>query len=421
MTATAGRRDGPDRHEVRTVAACFTAYGAVFFDRLAPLFLVGAIAADLGAPSAAEGTLALLIGLGWAAAMPVAGFTAQRSSAHRRLVLALLLAAVAAALSVTATSWSAFIVLRGVSGLAAATGSPAVTSLAFTTIPAHRRGTSLGVVQSSPRLLGSLASPVVVTAVAVTAGWRSALLASALVLAASALVFHATLPTDIGREVPATRHTRRPVLRPGGTRQLRVCALASVVLLSWLTIFSQSAVALVAVWQDRSLAAAGAQVGLFGIGAGVAALLVPIASDRLGRGPALAVATVIGGVSGVVLATAMLTGTALPAPVSAGLMVGGGVAMGGLPLVISIVPAETVDHGDVGRALLLPIGLGEGLGAALLPAAAAVVAVHVGGAAVLGIAAAAVLLVGLSSRWVTPATHRPANGRVCALVRQRLT
>jgi hypothetical protein len=75
-----------------------------------------------------------------------------------------------------------------------------------------------------------------------------------------------------------------------------------------------------------------------------------------------------------------------------------GVAMGGLPLVISIIPAEAVATGDVGRALTGPIAGGEILGAAVLPALAAVVAVPLGQAWVLALTAIGVLgLVGISA------------------------
>ncbi|QBI21010.1 hypothetical protein ER308_16460 [Egibacter rhizosphaerae] len=56
----------------------------------------------------------------------------------------------------------------------------------------------------------------------------------------------------------------------------------------------------------------------------------------------------------------------------------GGVGMGGLPLVISIVPAEAVAEGEVSRALLVPIASAELLGAAALLLAAAAAAAAVG-------------------------------------------
>lgn len=65
--------------------------------------------------------------------------------------------------------------------------------------------------------------------------------------------------------------------------------------------------------------------------------------------------------------------------------------MGGLPLCISIVPAESVATGDVGRALTGPIFTGEVVGSAALPAVAAWAAASVGRPAVLMAGATGVL------------------------------
>ena len=85
-----------------------------------------------------------------------------------------------------------------------------------------------------------------------------------------------------------------------------------------------------------------------------------------------------------------------------------GVAMGGLPLVISIIPAEAVASGDVGRALAAPIIGAEILGGALLPAVALASAGWVGAPAILGVAAGLLLLVAASSFALRtpPHTHR---------------
>ena len=74
---------GPGR-ELATVAGSFLTYGSMFFNRLAPLHVVALIATELGVPSAAEGTLALLIGLGCSDAHRVGDDrTLRRSHPHR--------------------------------------------------------------------------------------------------------------------------------------------------------------------------------------------------------------------------------------------------------------------------------------------------------------------------------------------------
>lgn len=373
-----------------TVSVCFTVYGALFLDRLAPLFLVALIARDLGVPSAAEGTLALLIGVGYAAAMPIVRATSGRWRDQPRIRVTMLLTAAIGAMSAAAPGWAVFIVLRGISGLAAGAGAPAINVLVFTSSRDHRRGRNIGIVLSSTRWVGSFIAPIVVTAVTVATSWRIALIVSAALLAVST-IFLTRLqdPATHGRGRPPAPATF--ALHPGGRRNLAVCAVGCSVLLAWLVIWSQSGLALFESWLDMGPARAGQTMALFGISAGIASLAVPYASDRLGRRAALQGSSVLGGAGGVLLAIMAMVGTTPPAWALAAAVLASGVAMGGLPLVLALIPAETVATGDVSRGLLVPIAAAELIGAATMPALAAVLAARMGLASVLGIAAAAVL------------------------------
>lgn len=378
------------RNEVATVSGAFLLYGSVFFDRLAPLYLVGLVAADLGVPSRVEGTLALCIGLGWAAAMPLVRSTSGRWPDRTRILVAAGVGGTLSLLSAAAGGWLLFIVLRGLGGLAAASGAPSVTALVFGSAPADRRGRDLGIVQSSTRLLGSLVSPVVVTAVAVASGWRAAIVTSGVVLLVGAVVLALLVPPAPGGALGRPGH--RPFsYRHEGRRNVLLCAIGCGLLLGWLTIWSQSSVALLRTWLDVGPDLAGRYVGLFGFGAATAALLVPVVSDRIGRRAALALAGIVGGGGGLALGAMAAAGVRPPLVVVWAALFLAGTAMGGLPLCISIVPAESVATGDVGRALTGPIFTGEVVGSAALPAVAAWAAASVGRPAVLMAGATGVL------------------------------
>jgi hypothetical protein len=90
------------------------------------------------------------------------------------------------------------------------------------------------------------------------------------------------------------------------------------------------------------------------------------------RGAATAV---VGGFGGLAIGLFAAYGVVPPQPIVIATLVLSGVALGALPLVISIIPAEAVASGDVGRSLLWPIATGEVIGAAALPAVAAAAAV----------------------------------------------
>lgn len=261
-------------------------------------------------------------------------------------------------------------------------------------------------VQSSTRLLGSLISPAVVTAVAAAVDWRVALLVSSGFVVAGAITLVVLVPADPPPRDNAVA-TATPVLHPGGRRNIVVCTTSSIALVMWLIVVSQDAGPLLQAWLDLGVAEAGRLLALFGLGAWLATLVVPLASDRLGRRLALAVSSLVGGVAGlgVAIAANWSVGGLLTAAV---LMTFSGVAMGGLPLVISIIPAEAVASGDVGRALTAPIIGAEILGGAVLPAVALASAGWIGAPAILGVAAGLLLLVAASSFALRspPHTHR---------------
>lgn len=146
---------------------------------------------------------------------------------------------------------------------------------------------------------------------------------------------------------------------------------------------------------------AGRILSAFGVGAAVAALTIPLSSDRFGKGRALLLASVTGVVVGGTIAvlTAWGIGTVLVAVV---LVTLAGVAMGGLPLVISLIPAEAVRRGDVGRALSAPIVAAEIVGGALLPLGAFALASVVGLPTVIGGAAGLLGVLAAASRFLRP-------------------
>lgn len=382
--------------EVPTVTGTFPVLGSLFFDRLAPLYLVALIAEDLQVSSGQQGLLALTIGLGWAGSLVLARLASGRWGYRRRILVAAAGVSLLGVASAMAGSWTAFIVLRGLGGLLAGTAAPPITALAFAAAPVSRRGLDLGVVQSSTRLLGSLVSPVVVTAIAATFDWRAALLASSGFVTVSAVTLMLLVPSDSPPTEDNPVAAATPVFHPGGKRNILICTVSSVALVAWLTIVSQGAGQLLQGWLDLGVAEAGRLLGIFGLGAWLATLIFTLASDRIGRRAALTSCSLIGSIGGlgVAISAGGSAGSVLFATV---LMALAGVAMGGLPLTLSIIPAEAVATGDVGRALAAPIIGAEILGSAALPAIAFAAGGRVGLPIIFGTVAALLLLVAVSS------------------------
>ena len=146
----------PALREVPTVAGTFLAYGALFFDRLAPLYLVALIASDLSVSREGQGILALTIGVGWAGSMALARWASGRWGNRRRILVAAAGVSLLGAASALVTGWTAFVVLRGLGGLLA--GTARLRSRHCRSRQPRRTAGGSTLVWCSPRLVCSVVS-----------------------------------------------------------------------------------------------------------------------------------------------------------------------------------------------------------------------------------------------------------------------
>lgn len=355
----------------------------------------------MGVPAGGLGLLAAAIGLGWAAA-PFLARRTDRWPARTRLIAATVAGAAASVASAFSPTWTVLLVLRGLGALCAGTAAPALTSLLHAQAGPKRLGRDIGIVMSGPRLLGNLLAPALVTTIAVHYGWRAGLGASA-VLAAGGAVVLAVLVRG-GPPGEPERARRRVQYMPGGRRDVVLGTVATVAILAWMTVLAQNGLPMLTGWLDISAAAAGRLLAVFGFGAFAAAALVPALSDRIGRRPAILFACGVGGGAGLALGMLAASGALALAGVAAVLLGLSGMVLGALPVAASVLPAEAVAGGDVGRSMLAPMVGGEIVGAALVPLLVARFVSESGGAAA-GVAATALLVLAVVG--VAPALRRP--------------
>jgi hypothetical protein len=363
------------RAEARAVGGGALVFGTLFLDRLAPLYLIVIIREEEALGPGALAMIPLVIGIGWAVAMTVGRWTRGRWSDRSRIAIGAGGAALFHVASALVGAWPAFLVLRFLGGILAGTVAPPVTGLIFAWAPPRRRGLDAGIMFSSTRLLGSLVAPVLVLAVAVRAGWQTALLVSALLLLLATIAFLAVSPAGPARPSTAAdaverREQARTVLAPHGSRNVALATVFGILFAGWLTIVSQFGPSVVVSSLEVTPDRAGAIVGGFGIGGWIAALTVPALSDRIGRGGAVGGASAIGGTAALVLTYVLAAGPGSPTWVPTLLFALGGIALGALPLALSVIPGEAVLRGDPGGAVTWPVVGAEVIGAAVLPALA---------------------------------------------------
>ncbi|XVQ11290.1 MFS transporter [Spirillospora sp. CA-255316] len=177
--------------------------------------ILPAISRDLDVPVAASGQLVTAFALTYALGAPFAALLTSRLP--RRAVLTAAAAAFAAAnlAAAAAPTYETLMAARIVSGLAAATASPAAFALAATAAPEGRQGRFLAVVGAG--LTTALVAGVPLgTWIGGALGWRSTMLFVAALAAAAGLALLPTVPR-VPRAAPGRLRDRLAVLRRPGT------------------------------------------------------------------------------------------------------------------------------------------------------------------------------------------------------------
>jgi predicted MFS family arabinose efflux permease len=230
-------------------------------------------------------------------------------------------------------------------------------------------------------LLGSTAAPLLLVAIAAAAGWRSAFFIAALpglVLAAAIWLFvREPSPPSGGEDGGGDRLSLSAAF---GERNILLCALISVLLVSYLVIcWSFMPLFLMRV-RGFDPSVMSWLMATLGISAGIGSFVVPGISDVVGRKPVMVVVPLIGVI--LPLGAMFASGSAwLLAPI----FFFGWALNGVFPMFMATIPSETVDSRHTATVLGLVMGTGEVFGGVFGPSLAGIAADQFGLRAVLWI------------------------------------
>jgi predicted MFS family arabinose efflux permease len=233
------------------------------------------IRADLGLTLAQAGSFLSAYYIGPVAMSLFAGVLADRWGTARTLVLGQALIALGLVAASAAPTYGAFLALMIVAGIGYGTLNPASTTAAMSWFPPRQRATVVGVKQVGLPFGGMLGAFVLPT-LALTVGWRLAMVASALAVTACAVLcalVYRDPPAEVAaRRAGGGRAAIRAVLL---TRDLWLVALATgvfaamqTVWMAFLALYLQAAVGLSLVAASRylALAQAGGMLGRVAFG-----------------------------------------------------------------------------------------------------------------------------------------------------------
>lgn len=373
----------PARYQVMLVGLLSLNFGILFFDRNALNFLMPFVQPDLGLNNTQVGLLASALSLTWAISGFLIGRLSDRTGSRKAIIVVATLAfSLCSFVSGIASSFLMLLGARLLMGFAEGGVLPISQSLTAFEVSPERRGLAMGVMQNlGSNLLGSTAAPLLLVAIATAWGWRSAFFVAALpglVLAAAIWLFVREPRLAIASD--ASRHDRLSIADAFAERNILLCALISILLVSYLVICWAFMPLFLTQVRGFDPSVMGWLMATLGISAGIGSFVVPGISDLVGRKPVMVVVPLIGVI--LPLGAMFMSGSAW---VLAVIFFFGWALNGVFPMFMATIPSETVDPRHTATVLGLVMGTGEVFGGVLGPSLAGVAADRFGLEAVLWI------------------------------------
>lgn len=385
------------RYQTGLVVLFFFTWGSVFLARMSVLYLAPFIVPDLHLSHEQVGLLASALALAWAASGLIFGAVSDRVGRRPVLIPTVFLFSLLSWLSGLARSFGELLFVRTLMGIAEGPTFPTMTSMIEASSEPKNRGRNIGIVVSAGALVGLALAPVLTTQIAARFGWRTAFFVTGIPGMILGLLIWRFV-REPGELEAAGSHHSKPSLREYLSllryRNMLLCCLGAVGFMTWLFVMHVFAPLYITEVSQRSATQAGFIIGAGGLGAFIWGWIFPWMSDRAGRKPTLILVALIS-------ATAPLT-YQVPFLIAhpwlmaaAGFLVNGG--QGIAPLVLVLVPTESVPAKFAATAIGLATLVGEIVGGAMAPAVAGAAANRYGLAAALWIASAGAILVLVAS------------------------
>ena len=359
----------PTKYQVVLVALLSFNFSVVFFDRNALNFLMPFVKPELGLNNTQVGLLASGLSLTWALSAYLVGRYSDRTGRRKSVIVFATLAFSACSfVSGLASSFLVLFAARLLMGLAEGGILPVSQSLTASQVDPAHRGLAMGVIQNfCSNLIGGTLAPILLVALAVHYGWRMSFYLAGIPGIAAALLIWFFLYDPPAASVRAV--DRMSLRAAFGERNIFVCAIISVLMISYLVIGWTFLPLFLVQVRGFSAGTMGGLMAALGLMATIGSFAVPAWSDRAGRKPIMMLVPVIG-------IAAPLGAMFFDGPVwLLGAILALGWALNGtFSLFMATIPSETVDPRHSATVLGLVLGAGEIFGGGLSPFAAGAMA-----------------------------------------------
>ncbi len=339
-------------------------FGILFFDRNALSFLMQFVKPDLGLSDTQVGLLSSGLSLTFAISGYLVGRLSDRLGSRKLvIVIATIAFCLCSVVSGLATSFLMLLGARILMGAAEGGVMPVSHSLIVAEVDDHHRGLAMGVAQNlGSNLLGSAAAPLVLVPVAIAFGWRQAFYLSALPGAISAFLVWYLIREPIAETCQRKRGTDPAIASAFATRNVQLCAVISVLLVSYLVCCWTFMPLYLTLNRGFDANTAKWLMATLGFSAAVGSFAVSALSDRVGRKPVIVGFSLLGVI--LPLGAMFFTGSSWLLAII--FFFGWGVN-GVFPIFMATVPSESVDPRFTASLVGITIGVGDGVGGVLSP------------------------------------------------------
>jgi len=341
-------------------------FGFVLFNRMALNFLVPFFDKELGLNNTQIGLLASLLALAWTISGYLIGTLSDKTGKRKKyLIISVVIFSLCSFISGVAASFAFLLIARVIMGFAEGPLLPLAQSVMANASTEKRRGFNMGFMQSfGSNLLGTMLAPLVLVALATNFGWRKAFFIAGipgLILALLCFFIIKELPTKITAE----QKPKASIADLLKYHNVWMALLLSCCMMTWMFAQITFLPKYLVAEKHFSEADMGKTMAVFGLASLIWGAVVPGLSDKLGRKPAvifffllsmlMPLGVVYGGKDFGSLAPLILLGAT---------------TMGCYPIVLAIIPAETVPRQYLAQTMGFVMGIGELVGGFAAPAIA---------------------------------------------------
>lgn len=355
------------KYETGLVAIMFVTWGVVFLDRMAQLYLMPYIAADLKLGDTQVGELALAVAVCWAVSALVFGAISDRVGRKIVLVPLTVVFSLLSGISGLVRTFGQLLGARALMGAAEGPCWTVMNALVEESSQPDRRGRNVGIIVSAAALIGLGVAPILTTQIAATYGWRAAFFVVGVPGLVMALLIARWVKEPPSRARPDAAGLHVGLLTLVRYRNIWLCSLAAAGFMTWLflqNVFGPLYITRVAHQDPRT---AGFLLGAAGLGSFVIGIVGAGLSDRFGRQRLLASVALLSVILPIALLVSGLYGHLwLLAAIL--FLTQGGQAIAALAIVL--IPAESVPPGMIGAAIGFVTLVGEVVGGTVAPTVA---------------------------------------------------